>query len=158
MPIGGTYKLAQWPSEAISFNDKLTVHSCPTCHIVHAIPEQMDERMHTFNKAEYPNSTAYAYCPNGHQWHYRGKSAATKQAEQDARDLATTRLQLSNTEAELTLTRKQRTVARTKLTKTLNLIIKGMCPFGCRRHFNNVEAHIATQHKGSLAAVEAAAT
>ena len=84
------------------------------------------------------------YCPNGHTWHYSGESDQEKMRRQrdEARDRAARAEALRDqTEASLRATKGVVTKQRKKLAR----VKLGVCPC-CNRHFENVEAHMATEH------------
>lgn len=90
------------------------------------------------------------YCPNGHARHYPGESDIEK--AQRLRRLALSRERdawaaLSATRDQLRASERSKAALRGHLTRARNKIANGVCPVGnCRRHFDNVQAHIATEH------------
>lgn len=90
------------------------------------------------------------YCPNGHTSYYPGESDIEKAnrlrrraAERADEALAA----LSATRDQLRASERSKAALRGHLTRARNKIANGICPVGdCRRHFDNVQAHIATEH------------
>lgn len=90
------------------------------------------------------------YCPNGDGRRYTAKNETEKLAEQLEREkryrgYAETR----NTVLldQLEATERSRAALRGHLTRARNKIANGVCPVGnCRRHFDNVQDHIASEH------------
>jgi hypothetical protein len=86
------------------------------------------------------------YCPNGHRRAFLGETEAQRlqrllNSERDHRaSVAAERDQyaasLRTTTGHVTRLRKRATA--------------GACPFGCRRHFVNLERHVATKHPDAL--------
>lgn len=90
------------------------------------------------------------YCPNGHARHYPGESELEKAkrlrkvAIEDA-NRAWTALGAANDQRRAA--ERSAAALRGHLTRARNKIANGVCPVGnCRRHFDNVQAHIATEH------------
>lgn len=54
---------------------ELVVVQCCSCHVEYALPQGLVNRLHSEKEKR---ST---WCPNGHQWHYVGKSDATRLRE-----------------------------------------------------------------------------
>lgn len=119
----------------------LTAVDCPSCSIVYAVPDRFDterrEDGHAF------------FCPNGHQLSYNGEitklRASLAKAEQDRAWYEKRAQEAIEDEARA---RRSLTATRGVVTKLQKRAVAGTCPFGCRRHFANVERHVATQHPG----------
>lgn len=60
----------------------LVIHECPACGVRHGFPAVL-EREAKDNRG--PGGRTI-YCPNGHAWHFTGKSDAEKLREQLARE------------------------------------------------------------------------
>jgi hypothetical protein len=138
MPVGATYRIEQWPGEVISFNQRLEVKECPTCHIPYAIPEEMANRMRKFNAAEYPKNSAHCYCPNGHSVHNTGASEEYRERERLRAELAQAKRDMDGTLDELNRTEKERR-------RILKRIEAGVCT-ECNRTFQNLAAHMDKKH------------
>ena len=125
----------------VAIRDLVAVQ-CPACAVEYAIPERL-ERTAQDHRGPAGHSI---YCPNGHSWHYLGETDAERferlyRAERDrAAAIAAERDQLT---ASLRSTRGVVTKLRKRATA-------GTCPFGCRRHFVNLERHVANRHPGKL--------
>jgi hypothetical protein len=123
----------------IDATERLTVICCGECGIDFAVPEHWREAR--------VNDHAGFYCPNGHCRSYQGETREEKlkrQLDQTARQLARTQDDLHTTEA-------RRRAAKGQLTKTKRRIANGVCPC-CQRHFDNLGAHMHTQHPGYVEA------
>lgn len=90
------------------------------------------------------------YCPNGHSRYYPGESDIEKAnrlrklAEQTRNDGWTA---YEAAQDQLRASQRQKASLKGQLTKARNKIANGVCPVGnCRRHFDNVQAHIASEH------------
>ena len=71
--------------QTVAESATLVVETCPTCHILHAIPLSLQQRALALPKMQ------YVWCPNGHEWWYTSESDAEKQrkrAEAAERDAA----------------------------------------------------------------------
>jgi hypothetical protein len=84
------------------------------------------------------------HCPNGHPQHYLGKSK-----DEQISDLRHERNDAANNAllAEQKLERERRTRKRIE-TRAKN----GVCPFGCKRSFINVQRHVKTKHADEVPA------
>lgn len=153
MPVGTVYTIREW-NDQISFNGRLATASCPTCHIIHAFPEEMQRRALEYNKADHPSNFDTIYCPNGHTWHYRGDNSELQNAKRRA-ELAEEALQ--RTQDTLTRVKSDRDHAEAQargykgaLVKTKKRLAAGVCPY-CNRTFTDsrMAKHIASQHPGT---------
>lgn len=125
----------------------LTAMDCAACGVVFALPTKLNSQRQ--------GDGADIYCPTGHVMSYAGElnklRAALRQAEKD-RDwfkAAEVDQRTWRGEAERRLAAQKGQV--TKLRKRLGA---GTCPFGCRRHFMNLERHVASKHPGHQLAAE----
>lgn len=125
----------------LTFTGTLHILKCGVCSIPHAIPEEMyTDRLD--NGGEW-------YCPNGHNLHF-----ITTEAQKLKKDLAAARRQAEAARGGQRWERDQRLAAERSAaaykghaTRLRNRIANGVCPVtGCRRHFDNVQAHIEGQH------------
>lgn len=120
----------------------LITHDCPTCGVIFALTEEFEQRRRTSGNC--------FYCPNGHSLGYE-ESAADKAIKKAKRlEEENTRLAAQNRHE-----RDQRKAAERSLSATRGVVTKlrkraqaGVCPFGCHRHFDDLERHIATKHAG----------
>jgi hypothetical protein len=124
----------QW-GDKITVSDKISLHSCPSCFIVHGIPVELEKSM-LANPVD-----ASCYCPNGHQWHFTGEPEEKKLKRLLANETALAERRSQALELE----RKAHSATKGQLTKTKKRIAGGACP-SCNRTFANVERHMATQH------------
>ena len=90
------------------------------------------------------------YCPNGHARILTGKSEAEKLADevtQMRRYNANANAALASARDQLNASERSRASLKGHLTRARNKIANGVCPVGsCRRHFDNVQEHIASEH------------
>lgn len=85
-------------------------------------------------------------CPNGHTVWFPG---LTPEEERDAakRDARAARASRDAARDQAAAAERSRAAMKGYATRLRNQIANGMCPVpGCRRHFTNVLAHMATQH------------
>lgn len=114
---------------------------CGHCSIVWGMPAPFVEaRRHDH---------ASFRCPNGHVWSYSGDNAEEKLRKQLAeatrqRELARDRAaseRAARDQAEASLRATKGHVTRLK-----NRAAAGVCPAGCKRHFTDLERHMASKH------------
>lgn len=116
----------------------LVVEECPTCGVVYAIPQALKE------KGLRHKRNASLYCPNGHCWHYLGKTHA--QELEELRDrVAFERSQRDQVEAQLVAQRGATTRARNERDRLKQRAAAGVCPC-CHRTFKQLAAHMRTKH------------
>ena len=122
----------------ITGTSELHVTDCPNCGCVYAIPAGI------YRTGVAEKSRKSIYCPNGHSWHFTGKTH-----EQEVRELrdaaARARARRDQAEAAERMARareakerkaKQRLAARAKA---------GVCPC-CHRTFSQLARHMKTKH------------
>jgi hypothetical protein len=115
---------------------------CCECGVAFAITKEMQDRLKENHK--------WFYCPNGHSQHYTGKSDAEKlreQLERAERETARVRAERDQSAAEAAHERNRANGYKGAAAKAKQRSAKGVCPVpGCRRHFADVERHMATKH------------
>lgn len=124
---------------------KLAVMDCANCGVIFAIPDDYDDRRrddgHDF------------YCPNGHSLSYHaGDKAKIRKLEAQLEQQKNRAQFYADMEREqrdrADRTGRQLAATRGQVTKLRKRAVAGTCPFGCRRHFVNLERHVATRHPG----------
>lgn len=110
--------------------------SCYSCGVIFGLPEGL----YRDRRDDHRNW----FCPNGHEQHFTGESEAQKlkrllNLERDT--TASLRSRLDGTENQLRATKGV-------VTKLKKRVVAGACPFGCRRHFADLERHVASKHEG----------
>jgi hypothetical protein len=129
---------------------ELETTDCAACGVLFAVDTEFLTRRRKDGKS--------FYCPNGHSLSY-GKSEADKLREElkqktAAYERATARAIFERDQRKAT----ERSLIATKghVTRLRKHVQAGLCPYGCRRHFDDLERHIASKHRGeSLPAEEA---
>lgn len=120
--------------ETIIYTRRLTVLSCGDCHIPFAIPENLYNNVY--------GDGSYFYCPNGHRIHYHETDN-----ERLKNELARTKTSLLRERDAHAFTERQRRAEKGAKTKLKKRTMAGVCPVpGCKRHFQNVQAHIERMH------------
>jgi hypothetical protein len=119
-------------SATVSYTQELVAVDC-TCGIAFAIPDALHKQMLDHRSAD-PGKTVSVYCPLGHQWHYMGKSEATKERERANR-----------AEAQLVAAQDQLEAEQRAHARTRKRVANGVCPC-CHRSFVNVKRHMANKH------------
>jgi len=123
--------------EQVIIKTSLVTHTCLTCGIQYAIPDDYDQELRK-NHREF-------YCPRGHAQYYPSET------EEERLRKALLKEQKKRKEYQEEYTKLNRQLNDTleqygKLKKRVNA---GVCPY-CRRHFANVEQHIQSKHKDKL--------
>jgi len=122
----------------LEYVGELVVVRC-WCGIQHAVPKSLrDLQDRQFNDGKDPRSI---YCPLGHQ-HVPGGET---ESERLRRTLVQERARHDQTRAELRETELQRRAEKGAKTRLAKRIAAGVCPC-CKRHFANVQRHMATKH------------
>lgn len=126
--------------ETLTTQGVLVIQTCPECHVVHAIPAEMRDRMKTLGGS--------AYCPNGHSWHFAETDNAKlkrqlKEAER-TRDAARTARDAALDQADAA--ERSARAYRGHATRLRNRAAAGVCLAGCHRHFENLARHMASKH------------
>lgn len=122
------------PGETFAGYTQLVTLACCTCGVSFAMPEML------YDKAR-EDHDRWFYCPNGHNQHFLGRTAAEKLEEQ----LASERRRSGRLAAERDQTQARLRAQKGVTTKLRKRIANGVCPV-CHRHFAGLERHIAGQH------------
>lgn len=134
--------------DTLIYSTTLDVITCGECRIPFAIPSNL-------NREAIDNHSTRFWCPNGHHIGYRGPDKAAKlQAELDKVKAARTRQQAVNDRLRMERDAVERSnrALRGHLTRYHKRVANGVCPVaGCKRHFPNVQDHVATVHPEWLA-------
>lgn len=159
MPVGATYTINGYAGEVISFNGNLATDTCPTCHIVHAFPEELRRRATFYNSTDYPKQHITIYCPNGHAWSYvgGGSEAARLRAQLAAaeRRIADKQLALdwatdgrNRAKAEAAHERARANGYKGVVVKTAKRLRAGVCPHCNRSGFSEdrLVRHVNAKH------------
>lgn len=113
------------------------------CGIGFAIPVQL------YESAQRNHSQGF-FCPLGHSVVFTGKSTLEKLAEarRDA-EWSQAQARARALRDQLDASERSRAAIKGQVTKLRKRIGAGVCPVdGCRRHFQNVQAHIERMHPG----------
>jgi len=116
--------------------------TCSACATVFAMPE------HFILDLRRQHSTFY--CPKGHSQYFPGESDIEREKRlraETSRDRSEAWAAFQASQDQLRASQRQKASLKGQLTKARNKIANGVCPVGnCRRHFDNVQAHIASEH------------
>ena len=124
-------------SVKLTVSVELDTIECCTCFTTFAMTADL-------NKHFLGNRRESFFCPRGHAQSYLGETEEQKlrrklaSAEQDADWY---KVHMETAERSLRATKG----VVTKLRKRAEA---GACPFGCRRHFADVQRHVASKHPG----------
>ena len=95
------------------------------------------------------------YCPNGHSLVFNNK-------KRNEERIAALERELKNADARTSFERDQRKATERSLAATKGHVTRlrkhvqaGLCPYGCRRHFDDLEHHIQSKHAGEALPGEA---
>lgn len=126
------------PGDTISGVGTLHVIDCPTCGCIYAIPAGV------YRRGIARKGHATIYCPNGHTWHFTGK---THEAEvRDLRDsLAQAHARRDQAEADARMARAREAKARKERDRIKTRAGAGVCPC-CNRTFAQLARHIKSKH------------
>jgi hypothetical protein len=123
--------------------------------VQHAVPQSLvDMQLRQFHDGQ-PQQPIY--CPLGHQWTRAGKTDSQRLREDLAakdRTIAAVRAQHDQTRAELRETENRRRAEKAAKTKLKRRVANGVCPC-CKRHFDNLQRHIHSQHPEFVSEVKA---
>lgn len=122
------------PGETFAGYTQLVTEVCCNCGVSFAMPEEL----HIKALADHGRSF---YCPNGHSQHYIGKTEAEKLRENLERE----RARAGRYAAERDQTEARLRAQKGATTKLRKRIAAGCCPV-CRRNFQALADHIASQH------------
>jgi hypothetical protein len=129
-------------SEVLTYAGELTIRTC-WCGMRHAIPVELGRELNA-------NPKQVAYCPVGHEY------VSKVHTEKRERDLEQ-RLEWANARErslrdQLHASELSKASLKGHLTRYRKRVANGVCPVqGCKRHFPNVQAHVATEHPDWLA-------
>lgn len=125
----------------MEYTGTLVVTSC-WCGINLAIPSSLHRKAQS-------DDEAVIFCPLGHQFVY-GKNEADRQRERADRAERDARLARASRDAardQAAAAHRSAIAYKGHATRLRNKIANGVCPVaGCRRHFDNVQAHIEGKH------------
>lgn len=128
--------------QTITIGIELITETCYSCGVLFALPKDLREKL-----LEQRERMTF-YCPNGHGQSYLGKSLKDQLKEVERqRDRAWE----AEAEQRRRVQAEQRVTAAYKgqVTKLRKRAVAGTCPFGCRRHFVDLERHVASKHAGA---------
>jgi len=111
----------------------LALH-CAGCGVLFALPSHLEQ--------EVRRTHATFYCPNGHNNYFPAETEAERYKrlyEQSERRAGANYDRAEDAEKRLRATKGV-------VTKLRKRIVAGVCPFGCRRHFADLERHVASKH------------
>lgn len=114
---------------------------CGECDITFAVPD--------YFQLECRKTGRSWYCPNGHGRVYREteNDQLRKQVETEQRRVIRERAARELAERERAAAERSASAYKGQTTRLRKRIGNGVCPVeSCRRHFQNVERHIANQH------------
>ncbi|MGV8973690.1 MAG: hypothetical protein ACOH10_15325 [Rhodoglobus sp.] len=119
----------------------LYITTCPSCGIIHAIPQDLKVRRR--------EQGGDVYCPNGHVWIFKTKEVDVqrKRADSLAERLKWAETGRQAARDQAAAAERSAAAYRGHLTRLKRSVAKGVCPVPrCRRTFSNVLAHIQGQH------------
>lgn len=121
--------------------ETLSVHTCANCGVTYGMTAGYEDRRREDHQSW--------YCPNGHSQWYPQKSDLDKAKEKAAqleRNLAYARDHAAAESARADQASASLRTTKGHLTRLRKRAVAGTCPFGCGRHFENLERHVASKH------------
>jgi hypothetical protein len=135
------------PNTTIIYSGTLVVTTC-WCGIKYAVPDNLLRHAH--------NDGQVIYCPLGHKCHW-AESEADRLRKKLEREQAMSTRRLADLDRQRAATEHEKARVRGyqgALAKAKQRSAKGVCPVpGCKRHFVDVERHVASKHPGYVAGV-----
>ncbi len=132
-------------AKTLTYTGELVITSC-WCGIQLAVPSSLHR------KAQADSSTAI-FCPLGHEFIYsQNESDRQRERAETAERLLETanrraRIRERALQDQADAAERSARAYKGHVTRLRNRIANGVCPVaGCRRHFDNVQAHIEGQH------------
>ena len=125
----------------LSYTGTLVITSC-WCGIAMALPQDL----YTYISRDRSRS---GYCPLGHQWVVGDaeNDRLKREAEEAKRQARYARASRDAAYDQARAAERSAAAYKGHATRLRNRIANGVCPVsGCRRHFDNVQAHIEGQH------------
>ena len=123
---------------------------CPSCAVPYAIPDSLKESALRKTSASHPTGFREIYCPNGHAWHYTGKTEAMKLKEQLAdseRQKAWAQARAERLRAEAEAARRTAATYKGHATRQRKRAAAAVCPVdGCKRTIQQMARHLRTKH------------
>lgn len=130
---------------AVKLTIVLNALDCASCGVIFAITDEFEDQRRGDGRS--------FHCPNGHSMSY---------GSGDKERIRSLETQLRNANGDAMFYRSNMEAAERSLRATKGVVTKlrkraeaGVCPFGCRRHFADVQRHVASQHAGQTLEGEA---
>jgi len=117
---------------SVKTETELTVHTCPSCYVLYAVPKVMTDRKER-DGGEW-------FCPNGHTVVYKETVADKLRRERDL-----LKQQLAEKDDEIRAIRNQRNAETAKLANLQKRSAAGTCQC-CHRTFSQLARHMKTKH------------
>jgi hypothetical protein len=124
----------------MTYTGTLVIETC-WCGIAHAIPADLQRQARE-------NGTR-VFCPLGHTWVYQETDAQRerKRRERAENDATFLRQRLDQARAATEHEKARANGYKGALAKSKKRSAKGVCPVpGCKRHFVDVQRHVASKH------------
>lgn len=127
---------------AVALEIKITAMDCANCGMVFGVTDE-------FSRHRRQDGGRF-YCPNGH-----GNAFGETETDKVRKELDATRRREELVQESYKRETTKRQAAERSLAATRGQVTQlrkraqaGVCPYGCRRHFADVEWHVATKHAG----------
>ncbi len=135
----------------LNYTHTLVTESCFVCGVIFGLPKDLQSKLLEERRGK------NFYCPNGHAQVYIGKSKEQElreQLEQANSRLAARQVQLDASRAKRKTLERSNCAIQAHAKRVKTRVAAGVCPAGCKRHFTNLERHIATKHPAWKAETE----
>lgn len=130
-------------ADTLLYTGVLKICSC-WCGIQLAVPDDL-------YKHAQDSVANRLYCPLGHVFVFRKGDAQVERERADrlARQLENERTYSRSVQDQLAASERSKAAIKGHLTRYRNRVANGVCPVqGCKRHFLNVQRHVADEHPG----------
>lgn len=124
-----------------TYTSTVTIIDCGECTVTFGLETSMYDRV--------TKTGEWFWCPNGHRIHYFESENQRLRNEKEAaeRRLIRERAALDQARADRDAARNSVRTLKGVVTKTKKRAAAGVCPVpGCKRSFQNVAAHVRSQH------------
>lgn len=123
----------------VNITENLVTLCCCRCQIRFAVMQGLYDRLQ--------RSKDMFFCPIGHEQGFLGPNAVERERDSLKLQLASANASAERAREARDRAERRRSAAKGQLTKTRNRIAAGVCPC-CSRTFQNLQAHMRTQHAG----------
>lgn len=148
--MGATVVYSKKDGQKFAGDSTLVVVTCVECHMTYAIPESLKNAALRWRGDRKDGRGWKLSCPVGHTWWYVGETdveRAQRLLNEQCDETARVRARLDQTKQEVVVQKRRASRFKNDRDRERELAHAGVCPVkGCRRHFANLERHMASKH------------